>query len=321
MTGYGKGECTLASHGKITVEIKSLNGKNADINFKSQIIPKDKELEIRKLLAQELVRGSIDFSLTLELKNPAANKQVNAQAALSILKQIKEIQKGVPSKKSKERKVLFPVYSDGGLSYEDTGMDVLIDSMGDSISDSLLMASIVRMPDVLETKQYEISATDWEKIDKAISSAIKKTNAYRTAEGKALMADVTGRVANILSCLEEVKALDVKRVPAIKDRLRQKIEKSGIEANPERLEQEIVFYVEKLDINEEKVRLAQHCSYFMETLKNDPLAGKKLGFIVQEMGREINTLGSKANDAQIQALVVRMKDELEKIREQSLNIL
>ena len=286
MTGYGKGECTLADHSKVVVEIKSLNGKNADISFKSQIVPKDKELEIRKLLAAELVRGSIDFSLTLEMKNPTANKQINTNAALSILEQIKKIQE-----------------------------------FNDSLSKAFLMASIVRMPDVLESKQYEISASDWAKIDKAIESAIKKINTYRTAEGKALTADVTGRVNNILACLEEVKALDVKRVPAIKERLRQKIDKAGIEANPERLEQEIVFYVEKLDINEEKVRLAQHCKYFMDTLKKDPLAGKKLGFIVQEMGREINTLGSKANDATIQALVVKMKDELEKIREQSLNIL
>lgn len=321
MTGYGKGECTLADHSKITVEIKSLNGKNADISVKSQIIPKDKELEIRKLLANELVRGSIDFSLSLEMKNPAAGKQINAKAALSILGQVKDVQKKLPPAKNVNPKVYFPVYSDAGLTYEDTGMDDLAASLGDSISNSLLMASILRMPEVMETKQYEISAADWEKIDKAISSAIKKINSYRIAEGKALSADVSGRVANILSYLEEVKKLDVKRVPAIKERLRQKLDNAGIQANPERLEQELVFYVEKLDINEEKVRLEQHCKYFMDTIKNEPLAGKKLGFIVQEMGREINTLGSKANDASIQALVVRMKDELEKIREQSLNIL
>ena len=320
MTGYGKGECTLTNIGKITVEIKSLNGKNADISFKSQIVPKDKELEIRKLLAEELVRGSIEFSLNLELKNPAANKQVNAKAALTILQQIKDIQKKT-SRENVNRKVYFPI-QDGYVSGNvDSGLDVLIDSLSDSLSDSFLMASIVRMPDVLETKQLELSDADWEKINKAISQAIKKLNAYRMAEGTALLKDILGRVANIMSSLEEVQKLDVKRVPAIKERLRQKIDKAGIEANPERLEQEIVFYVEKLDINEEKVRLAQHCKYFMDTIKNDPLAGKKLGFIVQEMGREINTLGSKANDAAIQALVVKMKDELEKIREQSLNIL
>ena len=292
MTGYGKGECTLSDQSKVVVEIKSLNGKSADISFKSQIVPKDKELEIRKLLATELVRGSIEFSLNLELKNPSANKQINTEAALGILRQIKDIQR---------------------LESPDVPFT--------SMSDSFLMASIVRMPDVLETKQYEINPSDWSRIDKAIMQAINKLNSYRMTEGTALLEDVLSRVANIMSCLEEVKNLDVKRVPAIKERLRQKIDKAGIEANPERLEQEIVFYVEKLDINEEKVRLAQHCKYFMDTLKNDPLAGKKLGFIVQEMGREINTLGSKANDASIQALVVRMKDELEKIREQSLNIL
>ncbi|MBO7561788.1 MAG: YicC family protein [Bacteroidales bacterium] len=292
MTGYGKGECTLADHSKITVEIKSLNGKTADISVKSQIIPKDKELEIRKLLAAELVRGSIDFSLNLELKNSAANKQINREAVLDILHQIKDIQK-----------VESP------------------DAAALPLSNSFLIASIIRMPDVMETRPYEFSDEDWAKIDKAISQAIKKLNSYRETEGTALLEDVLSRVANIMSCLEQVKELDVKRVPAIKERLRQKIDKAGIEANPERLEQEIVFYVEKLDINEEKVRLAQHCKYFMDTVMKDPLAGKKLGFIVQEMGREINTLGSKANDAAIQALVVRMKDELEKIREQSLNIL
>lgn len=292
MTGYGKGECTLADHSKITVEIKSLNGKNAEISVKSQIIPKDKELEIRKLLSRELVRGSIDFSLSLELKNPAANKQINSEAVLDILHQIKDIQKT-----------------------ESPDIAAL------PLSDSFLLASIIRMPDVMETRQYEFSDEDWAKIDKTIAQAINRLNAYRETEGTALLEDVLKRVATIMSCLEEVKTLDVKRVPAIKERLRQKIDKAGIEANPERLEQEIVFYVEKLDINEEKVRLAQHCKYFMDTLQSDSLPGKKLGFIVQEMGREINTLGSKANDAAIQALVVRMKDELEKIREQSLNIL
>ena len=290
MTGYGKGECTLADHSKITVEIKSLNGKSADISFKSQIVPKDKELEIRKLLSKELVRGSIDFSLTQEMKGGILKKQINKNAVKEFLSQLKDVD---PAAGSDNR----------------------------DIRSAIILSSVLRIPDVIETKDNELSDADWVKIDKAIASAIKKINAYRTAEGKALMADVTGRVATILSCLEEVKALDIKRVPAIKERLRQKIEKAGIESNPERLEQEIVFYVEKLDINEEKVRLAQHCKYFMDTLKNDPLAGKKLGFIVQEMGREINTLGSKANDAAIQVLVVKMKDELEKIREQSLNIL
>ena len=293
MTGYGKGECTLADHSKITVEIKSLNGKSADISFKSQIVPKDKELEIRKLLSKELVRGSIDFSLTQEMKGCALKKQINKEAVKEFLSQLKEVDS------------------------EDTpsGPDVT------GIRSAIVLSSVLRIPDVIETKDNELSDEDWAKIDKAIIQAINKLNSYRMAEGTALLEDVLSRVANIMSCLEEVKALDVKRVPAIKERLRQKIEKAGIEANPERLEQEIVFYVEKLDINEEKVRLAQHCKYFMDTVQSDPLAGKKLGFIVQEMGREINTLGSKANDAAIQALVVKMKDELEKIREQSLNIL
>lgn len=283
MTGYGKGECTLSDHSKITVEIKTLNGKNADINIKSSMLPKEKELQIRKLLAAELVRGSIDFSLTQEMKGPALKKQINKEAVKSFMSELKGIEP--------------------------------------EFDKSLMLSAILRIPDVVETKEQEISTSDWAKIDKAIAQAVKRLNNYRDVEGKALSKDVSSRVGNILAYLEDVKKLDVKRVPAIKERLRQKIDKSGIEANPERLEQEIVFYVEKLDINEEKVRLAQHCSYFMDTLRKEPLAGKKLGFIVQEMGREINTLGSKANDASIQALVVKMKDELEKIREQSLNIL
>ncbi|MBP5693012.1 MAG: YicC family protein [Bacteroidales bacterium] len=283
MTGYGKGECTLSDQSKVTVEIKTLNGKSADISFKSQIVPKDKELEIRKLLAAELVRGTIDFSLIQEMKGGALKKQINKEAVKEFISQLRDIEP--------------------------------------ECDKSIILSSVLRIPDVIETKDNELSDADWAKIDKAISQAIKKLNSYRMAEGTALLEDVLGRVANIMSFLEEVKKLDVKRVPAIKERLRQKIDKAGIEANPERLEQEIVFYVEKLDINEEKVRLAQHCKYFMDTVMKDPLAGKKLGFIVQEMGREINTLGSKANDADIQAVVVKMKDELEKIREQSLNIL
>lgn len=284
MTGYGKGECTLSDHSKITVEIKSLNGKNADINFKSQIIPKDKELEIRKLLAEKLVRGSIEFSINQEMKSGTVRRQINETLAKSLLAQAKKV-------------------------------------AGAKADENTLLAAVLRMPEVLEIKEKPLSASDMAKIDRAVEAAVKKINSYRETEGKALYKDVTKRVANILKCLEQVKKEDGRRVPAIKERLRQKVEKSGIAVDGNRLEQEIVFYVEKLDINEEKVRLAQHCKYFMETIDSDSLAGKKIGFIVQEMGREINTLGSKANDAVIQSLVVKMKDELEKIREQSLNIL
>ena len=226
MTGYGKGECTLSDHSKITVEIKSLNGKNADINFKSQIIPKDKELEIRKLLSEKLVRGSIEFSVTQEMKTGAVRRVINEPLAKSLLLQAKKV-------------------------------------AGAKADESALLAAILRMPEVLESKENKLSAADMAKIDKAIDAAIKKIDNYREAEGKALYKDVTKRVATILKCLEQVKKEDIKRVPAIKERLRQKVEKSGIAVDNNRLEQEIVFYVEKLDINEEKVRLAQHCKYFM----------------------------------------------------------
>ena len=294
MTGYGKGECVLADHSKITVEIKTLNGKNADISIKSQLIPKDKELEIRKLLTKELVRGSIEISISHAIKHtPARVQNLNKSAALSYIEQIHRIMA------------------------EDAGSAARITPL----AEAFLWSSILRMPDIFEATDLTLSSTDLAKIDKAVMQAIKKLNTYRTAEGKALCSDVTARVEKIMALLQEVKRLDAKRIPAIKERLRQKIEKSGIDADPERLEQELVFYVEKLDINEEKVRLTQHCKYFLNTLNKEALAGKKLGFIAQEMGREINTLGSKANDADIQALVVRMKDEVEKIKEQTLNIL
>jgi uncharacterized protein (TIGR00255 family) len=189
----------------------------------------------------------------------------------------------------------------------------------------------MKLPDVLQTKEQVISEADWQQITETIHTATDKLNNYRDTEGKALYADVTKRVGNIEAFLEEIKKQDVTRVPAIKERLKAKIAEAGIPSDPNRLEQEIVFYVEKLDINEEKVRLAQHCKYFMQTIDGEAdiaassgteeYPGKKLGFIIQEMGREINTIGSKANDAEIQKFVVRMKDELEKIREQSMNIL
>ena len=313
MTGYGKGECVLADHSKITVEIKTLNGKNADISIKSLLIPKDKELEIRKLLTKELVRGSIEISISNATKHTSARVQnLNKSAALSYIEQTHRIMAEYAREQDKKTKK-----SARRNASQEAGLDACITPL----AEAFLWSSILRMPDIFEAKDFTLSDADCAKIDKAIIQAIKKLNTYRATEGKALCSDVTARIEKILALLQEVKKLDVKRIPAIKERLRQKIEKGGIAANPERLEQELVFYVEKLDINEEKVRLRQHCKYFMDTLNKEPLAGKKLGFIVQEIGREINTLGSKANDADIQALVVRMKDEVEKIKEQTLNIL
>ena len=187
---------------------------------------------------------------------------------------------------------------------------------------SILAGSILRLPDVVDAKKADvITPEDWPAVSAALDSALEQLCAYRATEGKALYADVTGRVAGILKLYDQVEALEGERIQAVRDKLTKALEELAAKPNPERFEQEMIFYLEKYDINEEKVRLRQHCKYFMEVIDSDPFPGKKLGFIIQEMGREINTTGSKANHAGIQQLVVRMKDELEKIREQSMNIL
>ena len=187
---------------------------------------------------------------------------------------------------------------------------------------SILASSILRLPDVVDAKKADvITEEEWHLVAAALDSALSQLMAYRAAEGKALYADVTSRVRGILALYDQVEALEPERVATVREKLQRALEELAAKPNPERFEQEMIFYLEKYDINEEKVRLRQHCKYFMEVIDSEPYPGKKLGFILQEMGREINTTGSKANHALIQQLVVRMKDELEKIREQSLNIL
>lgn len=285
MTGYGKSECDL-SIGKIIVEIRSVNGKNADISIKSSLVPRDREMEIRKYISDRLGRGSIDLFANLAPGQTSGLKNVNKEAFLHYYGQISLILK------------------EAGIAEPDN-----------------LSSTILKMPDVLDTGKSEFTENDWTAMDKAIKEAIENLDEFRMKEGATLYKDVTGKVANILNYLAQVEEIDPQRVPMIRERIQSKIEEVCQGSNPERLEQEMIFYIEKLDINEEKVRLRQHCKYFMDTIDNEPLPGKKLGFIAQEMGREINTMGSKANNAGIQQLVVKMKDELEKIKEQSLNIL
>lgn len=335
MTGYGKAECTLSDNSKVTVEIRTLNGKSADINFKSNFAQKDKELEIRQYLVQQLHRGTIDFSMNQTAGESAAQKTINKEVFEQYYDQLKNLQdfhKSAGFIGTGEEPVDEAV---SGRTHDSSclanGHVYNVQEYPSYTSDSILMSAVMKLPDVLQTKAQVISEADWQQITETIHIAADKLNIYRDTEGKALYADVTKRVGNIESLLEEVKKQDVTRVPAIKERLKAKITEAGIPSDPNRLEQEIVFYVEKLDINEEKVRLAQHCKYFMQTIDGEAdiaaasgaeeYPGKKLGFIIQEMGREINTIGSKANDAEIQKFVVRMKDELEKIREQSMNIL
>lgn len=288
MTGYGKAEAQI-SGGKITVEIRSLNGKNADINIKSALLPKDKDLEVRKLMAEKLVRGTIDLYLSFEPANGSDVSPINTD---SLMKHFRQIQEASPI-----------------LIQEPTAA-------------AMIMGSLLRLPDVVETRKADvIGPEDWPQVAAALAEALDGLCAYRRQEGAALYADVTSRVKLILSLYDQVEALEGERIALVKEKLTRSLAELQAKPNPERFEQELIFYLEKYDINEEKVRLRQHCKYFMEVIDAEPYPGKKLGFIIQEMGREINTTGSKANHAQIQQLVVRMKDELEKIREQSMNIL
>jgi len=295
MTGYGKAEAQLAS-GKLTLEIRTLNGKNADINIKSSLLPKDKDLEVRKLLADKLVRGTIDLFVTFE---PAAGQgahSINADA-------FHDYWKSVVSALDRETILTKTFTKDPGVG-------------------SILASSILRLPDVVDARKADvIGPEEWPLVAQALDSALQQLLAYRAQEGRALYADVTSRVTGILALYDQVEALEGERMATVREKLGRALEDLAAKPNPERFEQEMIFYLEKYDINEEKVRLRQHCKYFMEVIDNEPYPGKKLGFIIQEMGREINTTGSKANHAGIQQLVVRMKDELEKIREQSMNIL
>ena len=286
MTGYGKAEAQLES-GKLTVEIRSLNAKSADINIKSTLLPKDKDLVVRRKLAERLQRGTIDVFFTFEANADGSARQIPVALVKNYMDQLQ----GVSAYKSEA-------------------------------VDAALLGAILRFPDVTDTKKTDIiTEANWPLVDKALDAAIDALDAYRVTEGAALEKDVTGRVNLILSLYDEVESHEAERIETIKTHLLKNLEELSQKPNPERFEQELIYYLEKYDINEEKVRLRQHCKYFMETLAGEPYPGKKLGFIIQEMGREINTTGSKANHAGIQQLVVRMKDELEKIREQSMNIL
>ena len=285
MTGYGRAEAKLPG-GKVTVEIRSLNAKGADISIKSQILPKDKEIEVRSRLAAELRRGTIDLFVTWEPNAAESGKPINTLLVKEYLSQLSPL-------------------------VEELGVD-----------ESQILASILRFPDIIDTRKQEVITEEtWPAVEEAITRAIEALKEFRAKEGKALYKDVTGRVQNILDFENEVESLETERIDAVRARLQKNLEDLAAKPDQQRFEQEMIYYLEKLDINEEKVRLRQHCKYFMDTIDGEPDPGKKLGFIIQEMGREINTTGSKANHAGIQKLVVRMKDELEKIREQSMNIL
>lgn len=287
MTGYGKAEAQLES-GKITIELRTLNGKTADISIKSQLLPKDKELLVRQKIADKLHRGTIDFFVTFEANAVSSAKHINQSLAEEYYRQI----------------------------------SALSEKLGVNADSALFLNTVLRFPDVIDnTRQDIINDANWPVVEKAIDQAIDNTNDYRSREGVALYKDVTSRVNNILKLEDEVESFDGERIATVRAKIEKAITELMLKPDQSRFEEEMIYYLEKFDINEEKVRLRQHCKYFMDTIDGEAFPGKKLGFIIQEMGREINTTGSKANHAGIQKIVVRMKDELEKIREQSMNIL
>ena len=284
MTGYGKAVLQLPSK-KVTIEIKSLNSKNLDLNVRIPSYYKEKELAVRKKLAKTLVRGKVDFSIFVEMTADETSTTINHGVVKEYMQQLRNVVQ--------------------------TG----------NSSDVELLKMAVKMPDALKTEREELDESEWAEIKKAIDIATKEILQYRTDEAASLEIDFRQRVANIKTYLEEVKALDGDRIENIKTRLQKAIDDLKVETDENRFEQELIYYLEKLDINEEKVRLANHLDYFLETLDSPDSNGKKLGFIIQEMGREINTTGSKANYAPMQKAVIQMKNELEQIKEQILNVL
>ncbi|MCL4857364.1 MAG: YicC family protein, partial [Flavobacteriales bacterium] len=272
---------------KFSIEIKTLNSKQADVSVRMPSLFKEKEFAIRSLINQELERGKIDFSLGFETLGETNNFSVN--------------------------KDLFKKY------YNE--LAVMANELGQNGVD--LFTIVSRMPDVFKTDKQELEETEWQRVNELIIEAINATNNFRITEGETLQQELLQRTANILSLLKQVDVFEPKRLEVVKERiathLAEAIGKENI--NKDRFEQELIFYIEKFDVTEEKTRLTTHCNYFIETIKNNLSEGRKLGFITQEMGREINTLGSKANNVDIQMLVVQMKDELEKIKEQTLNVL
>ena len=287
MTGYGKAECLLPDK-RLTIEIKSLNSKQMDTNTRLPSLYKEKELEIRQLIASELERGKVECTFYYELSEGAASGSINGPVVKSYYEQ------------------LYKISGELGL---ETSLE--------------LLSAVMRMPDTVRTEKPELEENEWGNVRRALEQALGSVKDFRNQEGSSLDADLRQRVKAISEKLIRIENYEEERILQIRERignnLASYLKKEDLDEN--RFEQELIFYMEKLDISEEKVRLSNHCKYFLETMEDQNPAGKKLGFISQEMGREINTLGSKANHAEIQKLVVEMKDELERIKEQILNVL
>lgn len=286
MTGYGKATCRYADK-KITVEVKSLNSKQMDINMRLAAVYREKELEIRNLIAQQLERGKVDFALSVE-ENGASATLINPTVVANYYRQMQEI----------ANQLQIPMPSN---SFD----------------------SILKLPDALKTDNNNITGEEWEAVRQTVLAALTQLTEFRQQEGKALQNMFTQKIDRIGTLLTEVEPYETGRVAKIRNHIEEALktiaDKTAIDHN--RFEQELIYYIEKLDVNEEKVRLRNHLKYFAETMEKEHAAGKKLGFIAQEMGREINTLGSKSNQSEMQIIVVKMKDELEQIKEQVLNVL
>jgi len=282
MTGFGKATLQLPGK-KITIEVKSLNSKGLDLNVRMPSAYREMELGLRNQISTVLERGKIDFSIYVETSAEQTTSKVNVPVIKSYINQLRE------------------VYADA--------------------DETELMKMAVRMPDTLKTERDEIDENDWVQIQTVIDESLANIVNFRKDEGQSLEKEFQLRIGNIRSLMEQALALDPERVQAIKDRLQTAISELKVNVDENRFEQELIYYLEKLDITEEKVRLTNHLDYFLETIKGNEANGRKLGFITQEMGREINTMGSKSNHAQMQKIVVMMKDELEKIKEQVLNVL
>ena len=281
MTGFGKHVVQLPSK-KITVELKSLNSKNLDINARIPQTFREKELEFRKMIADVLIRGKVDLSLYVEITGEETTAEVNQGVVRNYMEQLSAIAQG---------------------------------------DDLKLLELALRMPDTLKTDKNDIDVEEYKAIKEALDQALSKIIEFRNEEGKVLEKDFVERLANLKALLEKVKSLDPERLASVRERLERAVSDLKVEVDENRFEQELIYYLEKYDITEEKVRLDNHLNYFETTLNSDDSNGKKLGFISQEIGREINTIGSKANYAPMQQVVVQMKDELEKIKEQMLNVL
>lgn len=281
MTGFGRSVKSFPDK-TVTVEIKSLNSKMPDINLRMPSYYREKEISLRNLVTEQLQRGKIDLSIQLENGGAKAPAEINGPVVSDYLHQLKQLVDG---------------------------------------DETELLKMAVRMPDALQTKTLEASEEEWQQVLEVLQESIDSLNAFRSSEGSILLREFELRIRNIEELLHQVEALDATRMDGVKLRLRKAVENLQTTVDENRFEQELIYYLEKFDITEEKVRLGNHLHYFLETLHLPDSNGKKLGFISQEIGREINTIGSKANHSETQQLVVQMKDELEKIKEQLLNVL